>query len=74
MNGSHCGDLLEKTATALNEEAVLLMLVAVQKGNVEFECEGGLDIVSTSIKLEKWARISTKIAVFKDWLLLRLSM
>jgi hypothetical protein len=35
MNGSHCGDLLEKTATALNEEAVLLMLVAVQRGNVE---------------------------------------
>jgi hypothetical protein len=33
--GSHCGNLVEKTATALNEEAVMLMLLAVQKGNVE---------------------------------------
>jgi hypothetical protein len=35
MNGSHCGNLVEKTAAALNEEAVLLMLLAVQRGNVE---------------------------------------
>ena len=33
--GSHCGDLVEKTAAALNEETVLLMLLAVQRGNVE---------------------------------------
>ena len=35
INGSHCGDLIEKTAAALNEDAVMLMLVAVQKNNVE---------------------------------------
>ena len=35
MNGSHCGNLVEKRATALNEEAVMLMLLAVQRGNVE---------------------------------------
>ena len=35
MNGSHCGNLVEKTATALNEETVMLMLLAVQRGNVE---------------------------------------
>jgi hypothetical protein len=35
MNGSHCGNLVDKTATALNEEAVMLMLLAVQRGNVE---------------------------------------
>ena len=35
MQGSHCGNLVEKTAAALNEEAVLLMLLAVQQGNVE---------------------------------------
>jgi hypothetical protein len=35
MNGSHCGDLVEKTATALNEKAVMLMFLAVQRGNVE---------------------------------------
>jgi hypothetical protein len=34
MNGSHCGNLIEKTATALNDEVVLLMLLAVQRGNV----------------------------------------
>ena len=36
MNGSHCGNLVEKTAAALNDEAVMLMLLAVQRGNVEF--------------------------------------
>ena len=33
--GSQCGNLIEKTATALNDEVVLLMLLAVQRGNVE---------------------------------------
>ena len=36
MNGSHCGDLVEKTAEVLNDDAVILMLLAVQKNNVEF--------------------------------------
>ena len=35
MNGSRCGNLIEKTAAALNDEAVVLMLLAVQRGNVE---------------------------------------
>ena len=35
MNGSHCGNLVEKTAAALNEEVVMLMLLAVQRGNLE---------------------------------------
>jgi hypothetical protein len=35
MNGSHCGDLIEKTAAALNDDAVMLMLAAVQRNNVE---------------------------------------
>ena len=34
-NGSHCRNLVEKTAAALNDDAVILMLLAVQKGNVE---------------------------------------
>ena len=33
--GGQCGDLVEKTAGALNEDAVMLMLLAVQRGNVE---------------------------------------
>ena len=35
VNGSHCGDLIEKTAAALNDDAVMLMLVAAQKDYVE---------------------------------------
>ena len=35
MNGSCCGNLVDKTAAALNDEAVMLMLLAVQRGNVE---------------------------------------
>ena len=34
-NDSHCRNLVEKTAAALNDEAVMLMLLAVQRGNVE---------------------------------------
>ena len=34
QNG-HCNDLIEKTAAALNEDAVALMLLAVQNGNLE---------------------------------------
>ena len=35
MNGGYCGTLVEKTATALNDDAVLLMFLAVQRGNIE---------------------------------------
>jgi hypothetical protein len=35
IHGSHCGDLVEKTAAALDDDAVMLMLVAVQRNNVE---------------------------------------
>jgi hypothetical protein len=31
----HCGDLLEKTAMALDEDTVALILLAVQRGNLE---------------------------------------
>ena len=34
MKETRCDTLLEATATALNEEVVALMLVAVQKDNV----------------------------------------
>jgi len=35
VKGSHCGDLVEKTAASLNEDAVMLMLLAVQRNNAE---------------------------------------
>ena len=35
VKGSRCSGLVEKTAAALNEDAVTLMLLAVQEGNVE---------------------------------------
>ena len=35
INGSHCGDLIEKTAAALNDEAVMSMFVALQKNNIK---------------------------------------
>ena len=39
INGSHCGDLIKKTAAALNEDSVMLMLIAVQRNNVELSVE-----------------------------------
>jgi hypothetical protein len=35
MKDSRCNDLVEKTAAALNEDTVTLMLLAVQRGNLE---------------------------------------
>ena len=35
MNDSKCGGLVEETAAALNGGTVMLMLIAVQRGNVE---------------------------------------
>jgi hypothetical protein len=35
LQGGQCGRLVEKTAAALNDDLVVLMLLAVQKGNVE---------------------------------------
>jgi hypothetical protein len=35
VEGGHCGELVEKTAAALNKDAVMLMLLAVQRDNVE---------------------------------------
>ena len=39
----HCGDLIEKTAAALDEDAVALMLLAVQNGNLELSVKVALN-------------------------------
>jgi hypothetical protein len=43
MKESNCGGLIEKTAVALNEDVVGLMLLAVQKGNLELSVKTALD-------------------------------
>ena len=35
LKDSHCSGPIEKTAVALNEDVVALMLLAVQRGNIE---------------------------------------
>ena len=35
LKDSHCSGLIEETAVALNEDVVALMLLAVQRGNIE---------------------------------------
>ena len=42
QNG-HCDDLVEKTAVALNEDAVALMLLAVQNDNLELSIKVALN-------------------------------
>ena len=42
QNG-HCGDLVVKTAAALDEDAVALMLLAVQNGNLELSVKVALN-------------------------------
>ena len=42
QNG-HCDDLIETTAAALDEDAVALMLLAVQNGNLELSVKVALN-------------------------------
>ena len=40
---SHCNDLIEKTVAALNEDAIALMLLAVQNENLELSVKVALE-------------------------------
>ena len=42
QNG-YCDDLIEKTAVALNKDAVALMFLAVQKGNLKLSVKLALN-------------------------------
>jgi hypothetical protein len=42
MKNSRCNSLVEKTAVALNEDTVLLMLLAVQKNDLELSVKTAL--------------------------------
>ena len=42
QNG-HCDNLIEKTAVALNEDAVALMLLAVQNDNLQLSVKFALN-------------------------------
>ena len=39
----NCDDLIEKTATALNENVVALMVLAVREDNLEFSVKTALN-------------------------------
>ncbi|KAF8261830.1 hypothetical protein EI94DRAFT_1705227 [Lactarius quietus] len=45
MKESHCNELIEKTAAALEDDVVALMLLAVQKGNIELSIKTALSRV-----------------------------
>jgi hypothetical protein len=42
LKDSRCDNLVEKTAEALNEDAIALMLLATQKGNIELSVKTAL--------------------------------
>jgi hypothetical protein len=68
-------DLIEKTAAALNEEAiVMLMLLAVQRANIELSVKSSLETVGTISYIRKSEDLNKKLQECKDLLLLRLSM
>ncbi|KAN0132936.1 hypothetical protein V8E53_009301 [Lactarius tabidus] len=46
LKDSRCNNLVEKTAEALNEDAVALMLLAVQKGNLDLSVKTALSRVN----------------------------
>jgi hypothetical protein len=49
-----CGDLLEKTAGALDKDTVALMLLAVQRGNLELSVKVALNRYACLLKIENY--------------------
>jgi hypothetical protein len=43
MQNRHCNNLIETTAAALNEDAVTLMLLAVQRDNLQLSVKSALN-------------------------------
>jgi len=43
MKNTCCGDLIEVTATALNDDVVSMMLLAVQRSNLELSVRTALN-------------------------------
>jgi hypothetical protein len=43
MQKSRCNDLIEKTAAALNEDIAALMLLAVQRDNLQLSVKAALN-------------------------------
>jgi hypothetical protein len=43
MQTSRCDDLIEKTAEALNEDIIALMLLAVQRDNLQLSVKAALN-------------------------------
>ena len=43
MQNSRCDDLIEKTAGALNQDIIALMLLAVQRDNLRLSVESALN-------------------------------
>ena len=62
QNG-HCDDLIQKTAAALDGDAVALMLLAVQNGNLELSVKVALDrwVLSVGIEWVEWVMMLTNI-------------
>jgi len=52
VNGGQCDELVEKTAVALNDDAVMLMLLAVWRGNVELSVKTAWRCVHSLITSE----------------------
>ena len=62
QNG-HCDNLIEKTAVALNEAAVALMLLAVQNDNLQLSVKVALNrwVLSIDIEGVEWLMMSINI-------------
>ncbi|KAF8267878.1 hypothetical protein EI94DRAFT_1829846 [Lactarius quietus] len=52
MKDSRCDSLVEETAAALNEDTVALMLLAVQRGNIELSVKTALSRVHSMTEFE----------------------
>ena len=65
MKNGHCDGLIEKTAVALNEDIVILMLLAVQKGNLEMSVKIALNWWVHQLKgrREQWSQLTLQCRI-----------
>ena len=74
MPNRPCNGLLENTAAALNDDVIALMLLAVQRGNLELSVNMALNRWVSQLRGQRGRSILTKIVVPTPLWILRLNM
>ena len=61
MQARHCNDLIEKTAAELNDNIIALMLLSVQRANLELSVKSALNQWVFLLNDSEWVIVSNNL-------------